>query len=136
MPVTYIDDAKQLESAVRQNRQARLVSGTLRLDDGATVPLIVRNLSARGLGVRCLGTPPAMNQPVIITLPGSPELDGVIRWESGADLGVELSDTVDLPALAVAIRNEIARLHKAPDFVVKPQHRVRAPQLSGPRRAI
>lgn len=122
-------------TAVREARRARLVRGTLRQANGTVIPIVVRNLSERGLGVNCKVKPPQRGESVIIALPGSPELDGMVRWVRDRDFGVELVGTVDAEQLSVAIREELARTKEAGEWKVSSLHRVHTPQ-TGPRRFI
>jgi hypothetical protein len=119
----------------RDIRRARLVRGTLRFANGTVIPILVRNLSERGLGVTCKTRPPARGETVLITLPGSPELDGVVRWVRDRDFGIELAGSVDADELATAIRAEIARIKEAADWEVSTLHRVHNP-VSTPRRIV
>jgi len=121
---------------LREDRRSRLVSGRLRLASGTVIPIVVRNLSERGLGVTCKGGPPARGETVLVTLPGTPELEGVVRWSRGNAFGVELNGMVDAGQLAAAIRTEIARMKEAGDWIVSARHRVRVPRANGPRRPI
>jgi hypothetical protein len=134
--MSFMDRDLVSGTPVREDRRARLVRGSLRLSDGTVIPIVVRNLSERGLGVTCKGGPPLRGQAVIVTLPGTPELDGVVRWTRGNDFGVELTGLVDAEELATAIRREIARMKEAGDWVVSSRHRVRMPHTTGPRRRI
>ncbi len=134
--MTKMDHGQQFDVAIREDRRARLIRGSLKLDCGAVIPLVVRNLSTRGLGVRCLANPPALDRAVKISLPGSPELDGVVRWKSCANIGIELGDAVDLEALATTIRVELARSLHGPDWTVSRLHHVATNSSTGSRRTI
>lgn len=129
-------DRKELSGiAQREQRRARLVRGTMRLANGTVMPILVRNLSEHGLGVACKTKPPARGAAVNITLPGSLELDGVVRWVCEYNIGIALDATVDTASLADAIRDEIARAKAAGEWQVNSRHRVSAPR-AGAKRAI
>ena len=134
--MSFMDREKLSGSAVREERRARLVRGTLRQANGLVIPILVRNLSERGLGVNCKGKPPQRGEAVIVTLPGTPELDGLVRWVRDHDFGVELSGTVDTEDLAAAIREELARIKEAGDWKVSSLHRVHNAPPVNPRRLI
>jgi hypothetical protein len=134
--MSFMDRDLVAGTPVREDRRARLVGGSLRLACGTVIPIVVRNLSERGLGVTCKSGAPPRGEAVSVTLPGTPELEGVVRWTRGADFGVELTGPFDAEDLATAIRKEIARLKEAGDWTVSARHRVRAPNSTGPRRAI
>jgi hypothetical protein len=119
----------------REVRRARLVRGTLRFANGTVIPIMIRNLSERGLGITCKTRPPARGEAVMITLPGSPDLDGVVRWVRDRDFGVELTGAVDADELATAIRAEIARIKESTEWQVSRLHRVETP-VPTPRRII
>jgi hypothetical protein len=122
---------------VRETRRARLLRGSLRLSSGTVIPILVRNLSERGLGMSSKSTPPKRGEMVIVTLPGSPELNGVVRWVRDKDFGVELTGSVDSEQLATAIRQEISRSKETADWQVSSLHRVsNTPQSTRPRRPI
>lgn len=122
-------------TAIREERRARLVRGTLRQANGTIIPILVRNLSERGLGVNCKGKPPLRGESVVVTLPGTPELDGMVRWVRDHDFGIELCGTVDTEELAATIREELARAKEAGEWKVSSLHRVYTPQ-TGPKRII
>lgn len=134
--MTFVDGDKVSDTTNREDRRSHLVRGTMRLADQTVLPIVVRNISARGLGVNCKDKPPARGQAVVITLPGSPDLDGVVRWVRGSDFGVRLSDAVDIEQLAAAIRREMARLKEEATWKVASLHRVHTPHATGPRRPI
>jgi hypothetical protein len=119
----------------REERRARLVRGSLRMANGTVIPILVRNLSERGLGMACKTKPPQRGEAVIVTLPGSPELDGVVRWVRDRDFGVALQEAIDIDELYATIREEIARARDAAEWDVRAQHRVQVPH-SVPRRVI
>ena len=133
--MSFMDRDELSGIAQREQRRARLVRGSMRLANGTVMPILVRNLSERGLGVACKTRPPARGDAVTITLPGSPELKGVVRWVREYNMGIALDATVDTNSLADAIRNEIARAKGAGEWQVNSRHRVAAPR-TGTKRAI
>ena len=133
--MSFMDRNKLSGTSTREERRARLVRGTLRQANGTVIPILVRNLSERGLGINCKTKPPQRGETVLISLPGSNELDGMVRWVRGHDFGVELSGTVDAEELAAAIREGLARIKEAGDWQVSSLHRVHTPQPT-PRRFI
>jgi len=120
----------------RDSRRARLVRGTLRFASGTQIAIVVRNLSERGLGVSCRTAPPAPGETVVISLPGSPDLDGVVRWTRDTTFGIELTGTVDHADIAAALQREQARMQAQNDWTVSSLHRVHKPIQTGPRRRI
>ncbi len=133
--MTFSDRDLVSDTPKREDRRAHLVRGTLQWGGGKALPIIIRNMSERGLGVTCKEKPPLRGEAVVITLPGAPELDGVVRWVRGTDFGVLLSDAVDTVELATAIRNEIARIKDEANWRVSKLHRVQTPRY-GPARPI
>ena len=121
---------------LREARRARLVRATLRLADGTIMAIVVRNLSERGLGVTCKTTPPASGEVVHVTLPGSSEMQGVVRWSGKGGFGIELSGPVDANSISQTIQREIARMQDGGDWQVSARHRVVTPHANGPRRRI
>lgn len=123
-------------ACLRETRRARLVRGTLRFAGGAEIAIVVRNLSERGLGVSCRTAPPAPGEVVVISLPGSPDVDGIVRWTRETAFGVELTGTVDPAEIAAALQREAARLQEESGWTVNARHRVHTPRQTGPRRRI
>ena len=129
---------KELFSGVplRDTRRARLVRGTLRFANGTQIPIVIRNLSERGLGVSCRTAPPQPGETVVVTLPGSPALDGIVRWTQDMTFGIELTGSVDAEEIASALLREQARLLEKSDWTVSSLHRIHTPRETGPRRRI
>jgi hypothetical protein len=121
---------------LRDTRRARLVRGTLRFASSTQIPIVIRNLSERGLGVSCRTAPPQPGETVVVTLPGSPELDGIVRWTQDMTFGIELTGSVDTQEIASALQREQARLLEKSDWTVSSLHRIHAPRETGPRRRI
>jgi len=121
---------------LRDTRRARLVRGTLRFASGTQIPIVIRNLSERGLGISCRTAPPQVGERVVVTLPGSAELDGVVRWTQDTTCGIELTGMVDAEEIAAALQREQARLLEKTDWQVASLHRIEAPRATGPRRRI
>ncbi|KUR80629.1 PilZ domain-containing protein [Novosphingobium sp. FSW06-99] len=134
--MSFMDREQLSGAALREERRARLVRGTLRLPSGTVIAALVRNLSDRGLGMTTKSRPPARGDAVVVTLPGSPDLDGVVRWVREHDFGVELGGSVDTDQLATAIRTEIARMKDAGEWQVSSLHRVHTPPAAKPRRPV
>jgi hypothetical protein len=121
---------------LRDTRRARLVRGSLRFVSGTQIPIVIRNLSERGLGVSCRTAPPAPGETVVVSLPGSPDLDGVVRWTRDNTFGIELTGSVDAQEIAAALQREQARVMEQSDWTVSTVHRVTAPRQTGPRRRV
>lgn len=121
---------------LRDERRARLVRATLRMASGTVIPVVVRNLSEQGLGVTCKSAPPSVGEVVHITLPGSRQMQGVVRWRRATALGIELTGSVDANSITEAIQQEIARAQVATDWKVSSLHRTTTPAAPGPRRRI
>jgi hypothetical protein len=121
---------------LREQRRARLVRATLRFSSGTEVPVMVRNLSERGLGLSCRTAPPARGEAVTIVLPGSGDLAGVVRWTRDTTFGVELTGKVDLADVATALQREVAQTQQQGDWVVSRLHRTTAQPSHGPRRRV
>ena len=103
---------------LRDTRRARLVRGTLRFANGRQIPIVIRNLSERGLGISCRTAPPQVGEFVCVTLPGSAELDGVVRWAHGGKFDEDVYRTLSqqtsalltlaqLPGDAMAVREHL-----------------------------
>ena len=60
----------------------------------AEQPIIIRNLSPRGIGARAHGLPPLEGEEVFLKLDGR-ELVGRVRWVRGDRFGVHLRDPID-----------------------------------------
>ena len=121
---------------LRDTRRSRLVRGTLRFASGTEIPVVIRNLSERGLGMSCRTAPPQPGETVVVTLPGSPDLDGVVRWTQDTAFGVELTGQVDAEEIAAGLQREQARVMGKSDWTVSTLHRIHTPRESGPKRPL
>jgi hypothetical protein len=134
--MSFINREPLSGAALRDVRRARLVRATLRFASGVEIPVVVRNLSERGLGVSCRTAPPARGEAVTVILPGSGEIGGVVRWTRDTTFGLELTGKVDPADIASALQREAAQGQEAGDWVVSRRHRVVAPPSYGPRRRV
>ena len=93
-------------SATRwQDREYRTTNILLAEMKGERTPnqrIVIRNVSARGLGARAQQQPPALGESVIVISDKLGELGGVVKWVRGDRFGLHLA--VPLKA------NEIDRL--------------------------
>jgi hypothetical protein len=134
--MSFMDRDLVPESATREPRRARLIRATLRLADGSTMAIVVRNLSERGIGVTCKGATPFPGSTVHITMPGSPELQGIVRWAREGAFGIELTGSVDAQTLEEAVQRELHRQQEASGWKVSTMHRVNTPRPTNLRRLI
>lgn len=58
----------------------------------------IRNLSRRGMGVRCRVDTPAAGEQVVVHIPDLPSISGSVRWSRGDQCGIMLDRDLD-PAL-------------------------------------
>ena len=65
--MSFMDRNKLSGTSTREERRARLVRGTLRQANGTVIPILVRNLSERGLGINCKTKPPQRGETVLIS---------------------------------------------------------------------
>ena len=61
-------------------------------------PVMVGDVSARGLSATAHGPAPALGAMVAICLPGGRMAWGVVRWVEGVRFGVEFDTALDQPA--------------------------------------
>jgi len=134
--MSFMDHDLVSGAPVREVRRARLLRGTLRFTSGTEIPIVVRNLSERGLGLTCKTAPPQRGEVVTVALPGAPEMQGVVRWTRDTAFGVELDGSVDPTELTGAIKREITKVQEVADWSVSRLHRVRTEHSNGPRRFI
>ena len=123
-------------SALRDPRKARLIRATLRLADNSSMAVVVRNLSERGIGVTCKGATPRAGTLVHVTMPGSPELPGVVRWARDGAFGIELTGAIDPQELEDAVQRELQRQQEATEWKVSARHRVTTPRPVNLRRLV
>lgn len=75
---------------------------------GASIKLVLVNMSANGLMARCEGSPVA-GDTLRIHLPILGDVDAVVRWSLGGRIGCELDRTIPLSdyygMLTVMVRN-------------------------------
>gem|GEM_PF-1273027 len=134
--MSFMDREPSPGSALRDPRKARLIRATLRLADNSSMAVVVRNLSERGIGVTCKGATPRAGTLVHVTMPGSPELPGVVRWVRDGAFGIELTGAVDAQSLEDAVQRELHRQQEATDWKVSSLHRVNTPRPTNLRRLI
>jgi hypothetical protein len=74
---------------LRERRRSRCARFSLTDSHGRDIPVIVRDISSRGLSAAALGDPPALNEVMRAQLEDGRELWGLVRWAEGNLFGVE-----------------------------------------------
>ncbi len=69
---------------------------------------LVRNVSERGMCLVLRGTAPHAGDIVIVRLPSHQEYRAQVRWSDGRACGVQLFEKLDIDALVVTDRHDIA----------------------------
>lgn len=74
---------------LRERRRRRFARFVLIDSHGHEVPVIVQDISSRGLSAAALNKPPLVNEVVRARLEDGRELWGLVRWCKGNLFGVE-----------------------------------------------
>lgn len=112
------------DSDPRQQRFHRLIRGELSSANGPTREIMVRNISASGLGGTSKGAPVARGEQVMIALPRIGAIAGTVCWSKGATFGVKLAGALDLEVLADALRSKQGASSEGNVWEVKRIHRI------------
>ena len=89
------DDAPMGEQAEREERTGKMFLARLHSCDLAGQDIIIRNISAHGLGARSKGAIPHPNDAVRIEMEAYGSVEGVVRWVKGNLFGVELTSALN-----------------------------------------
>ena len=89
--------------------------------------VVVRNLSARGIGASATGQPPPTGASVAMLLPDGTVHPGTVRWVKGRSFGVELDE--DLAVEEVTLPPAPAPAESQPGWKIKPLHKVQTPRI-------
>ncbi|PNU03858.1 PilZ domain-containing protein [Novosphingobium guangzhouense] len=74
---------------LRERRRRRCTRFALTDSLGRRIPVIVRDISSRGLSAAASGQAPRINEVVRATLDDGREVWGLVRWRDGNLFGVE-----------------------------------------------
>ncbi|MCJ2184037.1 hypothetical protein MTR62_15230 [Novosphingobium sp. 1949] len=104
------DDAQPLPPPVsearpgvtRAPRQRTLMRAVMTLPGMAGEPVMVRNVSERGMGLASKALVPREGEIIDLAILGSSGLEGCVRWVRGNEFGVELSRPLDLRGMGLA----------------------------------
>lgn len=122
--------------AERGQRWRRLLRATMSNARLGHQEVLVRNVSARGLGATTRGIVPLVGEAVTVELPEIGKIAGVVRWNSATGFGLELATAIDPDQLQVAIRNQNAQSAPATDWSVRSRHRIAPPASRGSLRRV
>ena len=121
----------------RDKRDSHILTATMHSARHEEQPILVRNISSRGLGARARGIVPAEGEEVRLKLDGR-SLVGRVRWVRGDRFGIHLRDLFD--ADIQPITHPWSRpAQSAPSFQVadrfKPAEKAWRPGVVGFKRA-
>jgi hypothetical protein len=79
----------------RPHRTHMVMRATISSERLPTEEILVRNISASGIGARARGTPPHIGEHVIIVFEAMGHYPATVRWANGNRFGVELAHAID-----------------------------------------
>lgn len=82
-------------SVNREERGRRMLAGIMHSETGSEQRIIIKDISAHGIGARATGSPPSVEDRISIYLSQGRVLKGVVRWVSGNRFGVLLDGEID-----------------------------------------
>lgn len=92
----------------RARRHSRITKGTLHDSSGETQEILVRNLSARGIGGKLANGCVAAGERVTVTVPGIGTVDAIVRWTRNRAVGLETEQEIDPTALTFSPDQRLA----------------------------
>jgi hypothetical protein len=98
------DDTSPPAADPRPLRLRKLLRATLRDSRGRESEVLVRNVSASGLGATTKDTPPARGERVSIDLAPLGLIVGEVRWTKGNGFGLALDHSIDVATLGAALK--------------------------------
>ncbi len=126
---TAMDGLGSQGGEARATRRARIIRATLTLPHGEDRDVIVRNLSARGLGATCRSLAPMKGEQVTIRLPGDIAAHGAVRWVKGQAFGLALDAELDIAAIEHALQHRLASGPAQSSWEVETRHKVHTPRV-------
>jgi hypothetical protein len=133
--MSYMNMHPTWEQGARERRQRRIMRGQLSWE-GWVYPILIRNLSVRGIGASSQEPIPA-GISVSVMLPGGQAAKGVVRWSSGKSFGIQLEEELDVEALSRHMERRLNSAREEGKWEVRSLHRVNTPQpLSSTRRRL
>ena len=121
------------DQVVRALRQPRIIRARLIHRDGEVQDIVIRNVTAEGIGASARGPAPVRGERVMVVLPGEQEVSGLVRWFGGHTFGMKLDHPLDLEALSRALQRQAHVAQVSGEWHVETRHRVITPQ-SDPSR--
>ena len=89
---------------LRGDRCGKLIKGHLVAAEGAVVDVMIRNLSAHGMGGYVRGQAPREGTTVQIVIEKVGTFTGTVRWRRGHTFGFQCDDEIDVAAVATSLR--------------------------------
>lgn len=131
--MSYMAPIPPTDQVVREPRQPRIVRARLVHRDGEVQDIVIRNVSATGIGASARGPAPVRGERVMVVLPGEQEVTGMVRWFGGHTFGMQLDAPLDLEALGRALQRQAHVAQVSGEWKVENRHRVITP-ITDPSR--
>lgn len=90
------------EGVSREPRQRTLMRAVMTLPGMADEPVMVRNVSERGMCLASKALMPREGEIIDLALAGTPRLEAQVRWVRGQEFGVQLARPLDLRCIGLA----------------------------------
>lgn len=111
--------------SAREQRERRLIRAEMQSERLARHDILIRNISARGIGAASrTGTPPLPGERVCVRLPDGHVVAGAIRWVDAQAFGIALDEAIALPELFASLQKMKQSADQGASFEVKSRHRV------------
>lgn len=131
--MSFNDPNLPVDHALRDIRHPRIVRARLLQADGSEQDIVIRNVSANGLGATSKGAAPVRGERVAVILPDGSEVAGEVRWFQTRTFGVELDEPFDLDRLARALQRQAHVSRISSEWQVGSRHRVTTQQVDQSR---
>lgn len=89
---------------LRVDRRGKLIKGHLIAAEGSVTEVMIRNLSAHGIGGYVRGRVPREGTQVQIAMDRIGTFTGTVRWCRGHAFGVECDTAIDVDAVSALLR--------------------------------
>jgi hypothetical protein len=127
--MSYVDlNLSPTETDQRAPRKSQLIRATLGTTNGAH-PIIVRNVSATGVGGVSPERPLTKGESVTILFRDDIMAQGTVAWANGERFGVALNERLNLDFLTDMIRQKQASTVEETTWEVRRLHKVHTPRL-------
>lgn len=128
--MSFMDSSFVPEDAeTREVRQRKLIRASFFSDRLTSQDMVIRNISARGIGAVTKGKAPLLGEKITVSLPVNYQAVGVVSWVKGDSFGMALDQEINLQVLTDFIASQNEKATVTTDWEVKRLHRVVTPHV-------